>query len=400
MPSPSPEPSPTPDEIVQQIIAKDLRDRNIRDLAEHELLKRDARRYADALERKDDRKPVWRSLSEQLERPLNPQLYSIDRLLPLSGNGLFAGRYKAGKTTFNGQLLKAWADADEGAKFLGEFPCYPDPDRPNVTFFNYEMSEDQLQRWLARVGIINTHRVNLVHLRGLSMPFGIEAVRKELAQQLADAGTGLWVVDPASRAFAGAGDVNDNSAVATWLGQLDEIKAEAGVRDLVLNIHMSHGAAKNTEDERAIGAQAWSAWADALWFLNKKEEKGITSRWFSADGRDVHLDKLLVSYQAEDMSVALVEADPDKHAEHELRNTVIRVIREDPGITATQIRSNAGAFIKARVTEFDQTVADLISEQLVRVIQKGKAKRHYWYDQMPQPVDDDHDGDDPDSDNP
>jgi hypothetical protein len=376
----------TPDEKIEALIEEDAHRRRVLEGAEYELLKREIRRMADAVERQDDRRPVRRSLTEELALPDEEQLYAINGLLPLGGNALFAGRYKAGKTTFNGQLLKAWADAEHGAKYLGEFECYPDPERPVVTIFNYEMSEAQFRRWLRRVGIRNTHNVNVVHLRGLSLPLALPAVREEVAGWLRESNTGLWIVDPASRAMAGMGDGSDNKDVNLFVGWLDEIKAMAGVRDLVLNIHMGHAAAQDKSAERALGAQAWSAWADALWFLTLEEKGGVKSRWFSADGRDVSLDKMLVSYQAEDMSVALVDVDPANHAEMELRKAVIQVIRENPGIVTRGIRDQAAALFKTRATEYDQMATALETEGLVRVIMKGKARQHYWHDQMPQPM--------------
>lgn len=376
----------TPDDVVMAMIEEDRRKSQILEIAQHQLLMRDGKRLADAMEREDDRKPIRRSLADELALPDEEQEYSINRLLPLGGNALFAGRYKAGKTTFNGQLLKAWADAEHGAKYLGEFECYPDPEKPVVTFFNYEMSEAQWRRWMRRVGIRNTHNVNVVHMRGLSFPLALPHVRDEVASWLADANTGLWVIDPASRAMAGVGDGGDNKDVANFVGWLDEIKLKAGVRDLVMNIHMGHAAAQDKAAERALGAQQWSAWADALWFLTLDEKAGVKSRWFSADGRDVSLDKMLVSYQAEDMSVALIEADPEKHKELELKKAVIRVIQENPGIVTTGIRSMTAAFVKVRATDYDQMTEELVGENLVRVIHKGKAKHHYWFDQMPQPM--------------
>jgi hypothetical protein len=375
----------TPDDIVAALIEEDSHKRRVIEGAEYELFKREVRRMADALEHQDDRMPPMRSLSDELALPDEEQAYAIDRLLPLGGNALFAGRYKAGKTTFNGQLLKAWADAEHGAMFLGEFKCAPDPERPVVTFFNYEMSEGQWRRWIRRVGIRNTHNVNVVHLRGLSLPLALDTVRERVAGWLRESRTGLWIVDPASRAMAG-GDGTDNKEVTLFTGWLDEIKNMAGVRDLVMNIHMGHAAAVDKSAERALGAQAWSAWADALWFLTLQEKNDVKSRWFSADGRDVSLDKMLVSYQAEDMSVALVDCDPDNHAAMELRKAVIQVIRENPGIVTRGIRDQSAALFKARATEYDQMANELEKEGLVRVLMKGKARQHYWHDQMPQPM--------------
>lgn len=327
------------------------------------------------MERQDHRTPVWRTLAEELGLPDEEQLYAIDRILPLGGNALFAGMYKTGKTTFNGQLLKAWAD---GVPFLGEFEVYPDPDRPVVTIFNYEMSEAQFRRWLRRVGINNMERVHVVHLRGLTLPLALPDVRQELSRRLADVGTGLWIVDPASRAFTGAGDVNSNSDVATWLGHLDEVKLEAGIRDLVLNIHMGHAAKTDRDAERALGAQAWAAWADALWFLTKDKDN---CRWFSADGRDVDVDKMLVSYQAEDMSVALVDTDPETQQRSQLERKVIEVIRNEPGIGMTRIRESIGG----RNNDIIDVIDKLIRDDVVGTRPGARRKtEHYLMADVPE----------------
>lgn len=373
----------TPDEMVEALIAEDRRRNQLMELAEHTLFKREATRLADALERKDDRKPVWRTLTEQLQQPLNPELYSIDKLLPLGGNALFAGRYKAGKTTFNGQLLKAWAD---GTDFLGQFKCHPDVDRPRVTIFNYEMSEDQMQRWLAKVGINNTDNVNVVHLRGLTVPLALPEVRDELAAQLADAGTGLWVVDPASRAFSGSGDVNSNADVATWLGWLDEVKLKAGIRDLVLNIHMGHAASnKDAAAERAIGAQAWSAWADALWYLNFDKDN---NRQFWANGRDVELEKQYVHYDESTMGVILLPNAPTtaQAADEMMRGQIIVVVQNNDGISQAaiirELRSMGG---KGKTDEIKETIQDLVDEGYL-VQQgggRGKATTHHICETRP-----------------
>jgi hypothetical protein len=358
------------------MIAKDRDEKEIREAAEYELRKRAIRRLADALERKDDRRPVWRTLTEQLRQPLQEQIYSIDELLPLGGNALFAGRYKAGKTTFNGQLLKSWAD---GSPFLGQYMVHADPDRPNLTFFNYEMSENQIQRWLMKVGITNTDRVNIVNLRGMTTPFGIADVRAETAQRLADMGTGMWVVDPASRAMAGAGDVTDNADVTTWLSWLDEVKAEAGVRDLVLNIHMGHAAATDAAAERAIGAQAWSAWADALWFLNFDKQK---HRQFWAEGRDVEVEKQYVHYDEHTMGVMLLPNAPSavETQDNLIRNFIMAAIQNNDGISqAGIIREIKSLGAKGRTDDFKEAIMDLQDEGyvLVQSLGRGKGNTHH-----------------------
>lgn len=331
-----PSPSPSPDDAVAALIEADNRQKALQADAEYQIFKRDAKRLADALERKDARRPVRRTLAEELALPDEEQVYAIADILPLAGNALFAGRYKAGKTTFNGQLLKAWAD---NVPFLGKFQVYPDPQKPVVTIFNYEMSEGQFRRWLRRVGITNLDNVHVVHLRGLSLPLGLADVRAEVAEWLKDANTGLWIVDPASRAMAGLGDGSDNKDVNLFVGWLDEIKQLADVRDLVLNIHMGHASREDKNAERAIGAQAWSAWADALWYLTKDKDE---CRWFHAEGRDVSVDKMLVSYQAEDMSVALVDVNPETQKRNELERRIIDTVQHNPGCSTRMIRTSVG----------------------------------------------------------
>lgn len=380
-PSPCDPEELTPDEKIEALIEADAHERRVKEGAEYELFKREVRRMADALEHEDDRMPVIRSLADELALPDEEQAYAIDRLLPLGGNALFAGRYKAGKTTFNGQLLKAWADAEHGATFLGEFACYPDPERPVVTIFNYEMSEAQFRRWLRRVGIRNTHNVNVVHLRGLSLPLALPNVRERVAGWLRDSNTGLWIVDPASRAMAGMGDGSDNKDVNLFVGWLDEIKALAGVRDMVLNIHMSHAAAVDKSAERALGAQAWSAWADALWFLTLEEKGGVKSRWFSADGRDVAMDKMLVSYQAEDMSVALVDIDPERHEESKMEKAILDCITQNPGCSTRAIRDS----VTGANTKIAAGLERLISDQKVIVRELGNNRREH-YDRATYPT--------------
>lgn len=343
---------PSPEELAEQAKAN-----RIAQLVRAELEKREAHRLANAREAGDARKPVRRRLDEELALPDSEEEYSIKQLLTLGGNALFAGRYKVGKTTFNANLLKAWVD---GVPFLGEFECSPPEDKPVVTIFNYEMSEGQFRRWLRRFSITNQHNIHVVHLRGISLPLGLPEIRKEVAGWLREANTGLWIVDPASRAMAGMGDGSDNKDVNEFTAVLDEIKTEAGVRDLVLNVHMSHSASQDKDAERALGAQAWSAWADALWHVTKDSD-GL--RWFHAYGRDVEVDKMLVRYDEETMNVELVDTNPDMIKRGRLEAAVLEVVRENPGASGRVIRDHVPARCGgARTAEITRVLDQLVKQ--------------------------------------
>ena len=318
-----------------------------------ELEIRESRRAADAYEMRNNRKPVRCSLTDELALPDDDEVYAIDRLLPIGGNALFAGRYKAGKTTFNANLLRAWADDEP---FLGHFRCHPQEDRPVATIFNYEMTRGQFRRWMRRFNIRNQYKINAVHLRGVSLPLGLPEVREEVAGWLRDANTGLWVIDPASRAMAGMGDSNSNTDVSAFTMWIDEIKEDAGVRDLVMNIHMPH-TNKEQPVERAIGAQAWSAWGDALWMLSMDESNG---RWFHAFGRDVDTDKMLVNYDTESMNVQLINTDPESMKRDRIDQSIIKAIGLNPGLNKRSLRLQLeGLHLKARHGDIDMAVEKL-----------------------------------------
>lgn len=340
---------------VQSTKAAEDHSTSVRQRMQIELEVREARRLADAYEQRNHRKPVRVSLTDELALPDDEEIFAVDRLLPIEGNALFAGRYKAGKTTFNANLMKAWAD---DVPFLGHFQCAPDPERPVVTIFNYEMSRGQFRRWMRKSGIENTHRVNAVHLRGVSLPLALPEVRAEVAGWLRDSETGLWIVDPASRAMVGSGDSSDNGDVSMFTSWIDEIKNEAGVRDAVVNIHMPHNAKEN-DAERAIGAQAWSAWADALWMLTFDKDQ---LRWFHAFGRDVDEEKMLVQYDKETGRVELINTDPVAMKRDSIETAVLKVVTQNPHINKRGLRDQAKTFVNVRLTDIDDTVERLIHE--------------------------------------
>lgn len=366
---------PSPEEEAAELekLLAEQRKTRIEAAVRAELEKREVKRLANAAETKDTRRPVRRSLTEELALPDDPEIYAISRLLPIGGNALFAGRYKAGKTTFNANLLRSWAD---GVPFLGQFQCKPEEDKPVVTIFNYEMSEGQFRRWLRRFRIENLDRIHVVHLRGVSLPLALPEIREEVVSWLKEANTGLWIVDPASRAMTGLGDGSDNADVNVFTAYLDEIKMQAGVRDMVVNIHMGHAASQDKDAERALGAQAWSAWADALWHVTKDKDD---LRWFHAYGRDVDVEKMLVRYDDETMSVDLVNTDQEIVRRRQIREAVTQVVRENPGCTQRTIRDHAPALCGgARVRDIRDAVEDMGRQGLLRITPgPNRSNLHY-----------------------
>lgn len=365
-----------PDAEEAERLAEEQRRNRVESLKRAELEKREARRLADAEEIGSRIEPVRRTLVQELSLPDDEAEYSIDQLLPLGGNALFAGRYKSGKTVLNGNLIKAYADNEP---FLGVYHVNSEKDKC-VTIFNYEMSEGQFRRWLRKFGIKNPDRVQIVHLRGASLPLANPAMRERAAQWLTETNTGLWIIDPASRAMAGLGDGNSNSDVNAFTAYLDEIKAAAGVRDMVLNVHMGHAAAQDKDAERALGAQAWSAWADSLWTLTRDKDE---IRYFKAYGRDVNVPESAIMYDQRTMTASLVEASRADMRNTAIGTAVYRVVEQNPGINARGIRDQAAALVDARLKDLDAARDRLVEEEVIAKIPAGREHRFYLAKDVP-----------------
>ncbi|MER6639997.1 AAA family ATPase [Streptomyces microflavus] len=270
----------TPNDVVEALIAADVHARRVREGAEYELFKREVRRHADALEHESDIDALnarSRSLTEFLaEKPAGSPRYDIAELLPVEGNFTLLAAKKTGKTTTTVELVRAVAD---GEPFLGRFQITDGPG--NVAVWDYEMSEDQLREWIRDAGVRNTGNVYVLSLRGIYASLRTPATREWAVKWLRDRQIRVWVLDPAHRAMTGFTTQSDpNDAVLEFTETLEQIKREAGVRNIGLPIHTG------IRGDHARGASRWGDWPDAIWTL-KKDESG--RRTLQAEGRDVNL---------------------------------------------------------------------------------------------------------------
>jgi hypothetical protein len=227
------------------------------------------------------------SLAEQLAEPRSGQRWAINDLLPAEGNGLLVAQYKAGKTTLAMNLARAWAD---GEPFLGRFEM--PSTATNVAFFNYELSRTMFLDWMEEMDVDHPERIHPFHLRDWSLPFWEPEVRDELADFFAEQQIGLWIIDPAARAWRGfVEDENANSQVEAWTAAVDELKRYAGIAESLVTHHV--GRTKQAEgEERGRGATRLEDWMDAGWYLTKDGE----TRSLRAIGRDVDLDAIDLDY--------------------------------------------------------------------------------------------------------
>ena len=235
---------------------------------------------------------MWSSMTarELLEQERTPLLWRVEGLLAAYSNAIIVAAAKVGKTTFLVNLIHSLIT---GESFLGAFPSHPSQRR--VGLLNYELTEQQCQEWLSSRLSGGLDSLEVWNLRGKHNPLGTSAGRKKLATELRQRDIGILIIDPFSGAFRkGGGASQDNDSVKEFLMQLDEMKLEGGVDELIIAVH----AGRNTS--RTRGASSLDDHPDSLWYLQSDSDSGL--RKFHASGRDV------------DVPETLLEHDPDTRA--------------------------------------------------------------------------------------
>lgn len=231
-------------------------------------------------------------LCDELMLPEPMVSWRIRSLLGLGHNALVVAKRKTGKTTLINELVRSLAD---GEKFLGRFEVIPADGA--IAIFNYEVEPSQYRRWLREVGIVNSDKIHVLHLRGQSLPLSHPRVRAWTAAWLREREVKIWIPDPYSRAYVGSvNNGNDEAEVGRFLDLLDQVKTEAGVSELIMPTHSGKGRVEAGE-ESAIGSQRLEGWPDSMWYLTRDETSG--HRFLRAEGRDVDIVEEQLHHDAE-----------------------------------------------------------------------------------------------------
>jgi hypothetical protein len=225
----------------------------------------------------------------ELEDPEFP--FMIDSLHIGGANTLVVAQYKTGKTTLTLNLFRALCNSD---RFLSKYNV-TSPDG-KIAYLDYEMLEAQFRMWLKSGGALNTRRmVTPWHLRGKSLPFWQDAVRKQLVSWLTANDVSVLIMDTAARSWAGLVDnENSNSEILRYTDALDHLKEEAGIIDLFLVTHMGRQSVFMQEgEERSRGATRLEDWMDTGWYLTR-DRNG--KRYMRANGRGVDVEAVALDY--------------------------------------------------------------------------------------------------------
>jgi len=346
------------DQIIQQIKQQQY-DETLRKLIIEETLKQTARdtarkQISDANASTRYTLPTYATtLTQELQKPDEAIRYIIDQLWPVGANISLTAGYKSGKTSTINNIVKSLVDD------LPLFGHFKTAHEGRIGIWNYEVSGNQMRRWLREVNIKNTDQISLLNMRGHTWPLSSEYIIKNTIQWLQENNINTWIVDPLARAFVGSGDENSNQDVGTFLDTLDYIKEQAGVANLLIAAHTGRNAEQG--NSRARGASRFDDWVDARWMLTKDKDD---NRWFSADGRDVTINESKLDYdETTRAQIIHIGVDRKQSTTNELDERVYQIIAATglTGINQSQIAKAHKAAYGSESISSDTSPLDRLS---------------------------------------
>ena len=287
------------------------------------------------------------SLKELLAKIIQKSKWVIDSLLPLGARVFLVAQAKAGKTSMAMHLVKCLAD---GVDFLSRFHVNSPSGR--IGYMNFEMTENQIQEWLARQKIENIDKVSIWNLRGKPNPFRSKISRKVLVSELQELNITTLIIDTFAKTFSG--DANSNSEVTRFLLLLEEVLQEAGVEQLIMLVHAGNA------EKKIRGATALTDHPDGLWFISTDSER---NRYFHAIGRDIDLPEGKLVFDSSKTTFSYQEGNRQVSKESSTFEKMLTFISENPGSNAASVDESVNGTktykIKIRKKLVDQGLVEI-----------------------------------------
>lgn len=310
--------------------------------------------------------PYTRNLVEDLaakaSRP--PVPWVIEGLHRDGFNASLVAQFKTGKTTFLLNLVAALAD---GLPFLGSYPVTP----CRVGIWNFEMDEDQLLDWLISVGVTRPDRVSTLNLRNGRLPLDTPVGHRFAVSWLRDLGIEFLLIDTFAAAGADLADFNENSNsdAARYFRLLDEIKAEAGVRNLWLTAHTGRAPMAEGE-ERARGATRLDDWVDVRHLLLRVEN----ARFHRAEGRGVNIAESALCFDPETLRLTYAGGTRADSRRDDLISRIVAAVIAEPGVNKSTLRKRLGG----RALGVDEAIDQAVRDRLIHLVEGPNNSRLHF----------------------
>ncbi len=287
----------------------------------------EAQRLFEKSKHQDDLKtPKGSSLADFLAKPLEPQRWVIEGILPVNGNCSVVAAMKTGKSTLVYNFIYALV---LGKPFLDKF--HTNPIEGRVGFVNFELTEEQCQDWFLASPIQPTDPVHVWNLRGEPNPFRTEESIAEFSQEVANEGIRVLILDPWSSLFVG--DTNNNDEVKKFWLTLDAFKKSAGVKELIIPIHAGRDITKSR------GASSLDDHPDSIIHLTRQSD-GI--RTLRATGRDVEVPEGELAFDRATLLLSYNGAVTPESKDERTAKMLRRMIEEKGKVSASDIYRYAG----------------------------------------------------------
>jgi len=357
----------------------------------------EAKRRVAAKRAADYPDPDLIGLGELLEEPDDDEVFRVDKLWLSGGNVVLVAQYKSGKTTMLGNVVRCLVDGGPflggrapGARF-GRYKTTPaEPDRigfhvekladgERVAVLDLELDRRTLRRWLSDQDIENTGAVYAEALRGRVSEFDVmdDNRRAKWAAHLKSLGVRVLLIDPLAPLLASYGiDENDNTGVAGVLSALDQLKAEAGITELMVTHHMGHSG------ERSRGASRLRDWPDATWTLVREGKPGEepppdAARFLSAMGRDVALTETRLDYDVQTRRYTAAGGTRTAYTLTKWGPAVLKVVEDKPGIGKAELEAALGKK-GVKQAEARKAISMLANDGDIHVhAGKNRSQNHY-----------------------
>lgn len=325
-------------------------------------------------------KPV--PLGEFLARPMPAIKYRIgdgdkhNSLLRVGGRAMVTAQYKAGKSTMMGNLIRSLADGDP---FLGRFTVAVPAGQ--IVLIDDELDEDTLQDWLSEQGVRNTHKVQVISLRGQVATFDLtnESIRAEWARNLKEVNCAFLIFD-CLRPVLDALGLSEDKESGHFLVSLDALARDAGIAEMAVVHHMGHGS------ERARGDSRLRDWPDSEWKIvrdSTDEDDPAAPKYFKAFGRGVDVKEGRLELEGVRLQFKAGEKRQKGRGKVEIERIPVEPAVEDILRTSTKPLSKHQIELALRAEGHGQkpireALERLIGGGLIKVQPAGKALMCQW----------------------